>query len=54
MLIELCGNDQNKWDEVYFVGKTCLENKGEVMGCSVRSNCKKNSILHSQRMFASA
>jgi len=54
MLIELCGDDQNKWDEVYIVGKTCLENRVRLWDAVLDQIVAKNSILHHQRMFASA
>ena len=47
MLIELCGDDQKKWDEVYIVGKT-LGKQGEIVGCNFGSNYKKNSTANRQ------
>ena len=54
MLIELCGNDQNKWDEVYIVGRTCLENRVKLWDAVLDQIVAKNSIIHHQKMFASA
>ncbi len=54
MLIELCGNDQNKWDEVYIVGRTCLENSVKLWDAVLDQIIAKNSIIHHQKMFASA
>ena len=54
MLMELCGNDLNKWDEVYNVGRTCLENRVKLWDAVLDQIIAKNSIIHHQKMFASA
>ncbi len=48
MLIELCGDDQKKWDEVYTVGKTSLENRVRLWDAVLDQIIKKNSIANHQ------
>ena len=48
MLIELCGDDQKKWDEVYIVGKTSLENRVKLWDAILDQITKKNSTANHQ------
>ena len=48
MLIELCGDNQKKWDEVYIVGKNCLENRVKLWDSILDQIERKNSILRRQ------
>lgn len=54
MLIELCGDDQKKWDEVYIVGKTSLENRVRLWDAVLDQIVKKNSILNDQKSLVNA
>ena len=49
MLIELCGDDQKKWDEVYIVGKTSLENRVKLWDAILDQITKKNSVENHQK-----
>ena len=54
MLIELCGDDQKKWDEVYIVGKTSLENRVRLWDAVLDQIVKKNFILNHQKSLVNA
>ena len=54
MLIELCGDDQKKWNEVYIVGKNCLENRVRLWDSILDQIVKKNSIASSQESLVNA
>ena len=54
MLIELCGDDQKKWDEVYIVGKTSLENRVRLWDAVLDQIVKKNSISNHQKSLVNA
>ena len=53
MLIELCGDDQKKWDEVYIVGKTSLENRVKLWDAILDQITKKNSVENHQKHLVS-
>ena len=54
MLIELCGDNQKKWNEVYIVGKNCLENRVRLWDSILDQIVKKNSITHHQESLVNA
>ena len=54
MLIELCGDNQKKWDEVYIVGKNCLEHRIKLWDSILDQIIKKNSIAHHQENLVNA
>ncbi|OUX31251.1 MAG: heme oxygenase [bacterium TMED264] len=54
MLIELCGDDQKKWDEVYLVGKNCLENRIKLWDAILDQIVKNNSIENHQNSLVNA
>ena len=54
MLIELCGDDQKKWDEVYIVGKTSLENRVKLWDAILDQIIKKNSTANHQGSLVNA
>ena len=54
MLIELCGDNQKKWNEVYIVGKNCLENRVRLWDSILDQIVKKNSIAHRQESLVNA
>ena len=54
MLIELCGDNQKKWNEVYIVGKNCLENRVKLWDSILEQIVKKNSIAHRQESLVNA
>ena len=54
MLIELCGDNQKKWNEVYIVGKNCLENRVRLWDSILDQIVKKNSIAHHQESLVNA
>ena len=54
MLIELCGDDQKKWDEVYIVGKTSLENRVKLWDAILDQITKKNSTANHQGSLVNA
>ncbi len=53
MLIELCGENQKKWDEVYIVGKNCLKNRVKLWDSILDQIEKKDSIARHQESLAS-
>ena len=54
MLIELCGDNQKKWDEVYIVGKKCLEHRVKLWDSILDQIVKKNSMAHHQENLVNA
>ena len=48
MLIELCGDNQKKWDDVYLVGKISLENRVKLWDSILDQIVEKNSIVSRQ------
>ena len=54
MLIELCGEDQKKWDEVYLVGKTSLENRVKLWDSILDQILEKNSVVNHQEVLVNA
>ena len=54
MLIELCGDNQKKWNEVYIVGKNCLENRIQLWDSILDQIVKKNSISYCQESLVNA
>ena len=54
MLIELCGDNQKKWNEVYIVGKNCLKNRVRLWDSILDQIVKKNSIAHRQESLVNA
>ena len=48
MLIELCGDNQKKWDDVYLVVKISLENRVKLWDSILDQIVEKNSIVSRQ------
>ena len=48
MLIELCNDDSNKWDDVYLVAKKCLQYRIKLWD-SILKQIKKNTMKKNQK-----